>query len=241
MSESDQGIYLKDPEEVLYEKKVNCPVCNETVTVSSIRSGKLRLNSTTLNLRPIYNGFDPLLYDVFTCPKCGYSALSRFFTKVTFKQIEALKLMVAANFKERKYPKVLNYPMAIERYKLAIISDLVLRRNDAHQAYMCLKLLWVYDGYIESLEDIVLIDKLKEQRLVFLKKAYEGFFKAYNIETFPIFGMERSTVEYLLGELAYEIGDATESRFWLSKVLGNTQVNKRIKDKARDVKELLKT
>ncbi len=52
-------------------------------------------------------------------------------------------------------------------------------------------------------------------------------------------GMDQYTVMYMVAELARRIGNNEEAKRWVSKVLVARDANKRIKDKAIALKELL--
>lgn len=72
-----------------------------------------------------------------------------------------------------------------------------------------------------------------------LENAYTGFEAAFSKESFPMCGMDEITVSYLLAELARRIGRYEESSRWISRVLISREANERIKNRAREIKELL--
>ena len=73
----------------------------------------------------------------------------------------------------------------------------------------------------------------------FLKNAHEGFVTAFSKEDFPMCGMDEYTVMYMVAELARRIGNKEEAKRWISKVLVAKDANRRIKDKALALKEML--
>ena len=52
-------------------------------------------------------------------------------------------------------------------------------------------------------------------------------------------GMDEITVTYLIAELARRIGKYDESSRWISRVLTSREASERIKNKAREIKEML--
>ena len=50
-------------EEVLFDKKFVCPVCEHEFTSKMLRVGKVKLASSDLDLRPVYEIMEPLKYD----------------------------------------------------------------------------------------------------------------------------------------------------------------------------------
>ena len=68
--EKEEGMYV-------YDKKIECPVCMKEFTTKIVKTGKARFKGSEMDLRPIYEGVDTIKYDVYMCPHCGYSAVSR--------------------------------------------------------------------------------------------------------------------------------------------------------------------
>ena len=52
-------------------------------------------------------------------------------------------------------------------------------------------------------------------------------------------GMDETTVTYLVAELARRIGKYEEAGRWISQILVSRTASERLKDKAREVKELI--
>jgi len=80
----------------------------------------------------------------------------------------------------------------------------------------------------------------KEMELVFLKKALEGLSDAYYTEAFPIYGMDKYSAMYLIGELNRRLGNPEDSLVWFSNVITTPNVKQNLKELARDMKFLIK-
>ena len=136
------------------------------------------------------------------------------------------------------------YDDAILRHQLALANAIVKKAKNSEKAYTCLKMAWLFRGKRETLPketkdyDKVVAD-LKKEEDDLLGKAYEGFMTAFSRESFPMCGMDEMTVTFLVAELARRTGKYEESGRWISKVLTSRSANERIKNKARDIKELL--
>lgn len=65
-------------EDFLFDKKMQCPVCDKEFKSKTVKTGKPRLLGSDSDLRPKYSGIDSIKYDAIVCPNCGYAALSRF-------------------------------------------------------------------------------------------------------------------------------------------------------------------
>lgn len=234
-------------EDLLFEKSYTCPVCDNEFKSKMVRTGKVRLAGADSDLRPKYMGVDALKYDAVLCPKCGYAALNRYFNFIMARQAANIKEQISKTFTyEDKEDKVYDYDDAIMRHKLALLNTVVKNGKNSERAYTCLKLAWLYRGKREMLlqqeehdKDEVIQLATEEKEL--LTNAYEGFESAFSREDFPMCGMDQYTLLYLLAELARRIGDNEAAARHVSKVLVGKNVQKRIKDKAVDLKEKLHT
>lgn len=212
-------------QDLLYDKTYNCPVCGNIFKEKTVKIGKARLVSKDTDLMPKYEKINPLFYDVVVCPRCGYSALIKYFDKLKNDQVQLIKSKISPKFKARIYPDIFDLDIAIERYKLALLNAVVKNAKSSEKAYICLKTAWMYR-----------LKENKDDELKFLQQAFIGFKEAYEKESFPICGMDRFTLMYLLGELSRRLGDNHEALFWFSKVIVTPNVNPRLKELARDQK-----
>lgn len=232
-------------EDLLFEKSYTCPVCDNEFKSKMVRTGKVRLAGADTDLRPKYMGVDALKYDAVLCPKCGYAALNRYFNFIMARQAANIKEQISKTFSyEEKDDKVYSYDDAIMRHKLALLNTVVKNGKNSERAYTCLKLAWLYRGKREMLLQQEEYDKdevmeLAAEEKELLTNAYEGFESAFSKEDFPMCGMDQYTLLYLLAELARRIGDNEAAARHVSKVLVGKNVQKRIKDKAVDLKEKL--
>ena len=244
--ESQQASKPKVTEEdLLFDKSYTCPVCNNEFHSKMIRTGKVKLLSADTDLRPKYQLVDSLKYDALVCPSCGYAALSRFFKFMMPAQAKLIRENITKNFSGLpKTGGTYTYDDAILRHQLAPANAIVKKAKNSEKAYTCLKMAWLFRGKRETLPketkdyDKVVAD-LKKEEDDLLGKAYEGFMTAFSRESFPMCGMDEMTVTFLVAELARRTGKYEESGRWISKVLTSRSANERIKNKARDIKELL--
>ncbi|HHU73516.1 MAG TPA: DUF2225 domain-containing protein [Clostridiales bacterium] len=235
-------------EEVLFEKTFNCPVCGNDFKSKMVKSGKVKLLTQDTDLRPVFQHVDPLKYDAVVCPRCGYAALNRFFKYLTDTQISLIKSTISASFKGLSGSgDTLSYDEAITRHKLALVNSIVKKSKTSERAYICLKTAWVIRGKIENLsteeetsENQMAIKNLQKEEEEFIQKAYEGFNEAILKEAFPMCRMDESTVSLLIADLARRTHKYEEASRWLSKILVSRNSNERIKEKAREIKDLMR-
>lgn len=229
-------------ENILYTTKLKCPVCDREVLFRTIKSGKIRLVKTDLDLRPIYDVIDPSMYEVAVCNTCGYAALKKMFLSITPKRIELIKDNISKQFIGRTYPDIYDYEIAIERYKLALLDAIVMEVKDSEKAFLCLKIAWLYRGYLEKEESCD--DKKREEyqlsEKTFLEHALDGFKIAHFKERFPTMGLDDLTVQFLIGELSRRVGKIEDALRWLSEVIVSKSASRRLKDRALESKDLIK-
>lgn len=228
-------------EDFLFEKTYECPVCYKEFKEHTIRTGKARLLKTDIDLRPTFEGIEPLKYDVVQCKECGFTALTRYFVPMTVAQRKAILEKVSSHFKKPEEKKLFSYDDAVARYRLALVNAIVKQAKASEKAYICLRGGWLCRSYMETMQEgstdaarSTEITALEEE---FLKNAYEGFIAAENSESFPMCGMDESTVDYLVAALAIRFRHFNVASKLISKLLISPSCNARVKDKVRELKD----
>ena len=233
-------------EDIIFDKTFTCPVCDQEFKTKNVKSGKVKLLTLDTDLRPIYQNMDPLKYDAIVCPSCGFAALNRFFKYVTSAQATLIKQNITTSFRGiKEMGNIFDYDDAISRHKLALVNSIVKKAKTSERAYTCLKTAWVIRGKSESLPKNFpdykkQIEDLGKEELDFIAKAYDGFDEAFCKEAFPMCGMDEITITLLMAELARRIGKFDEASRWISRVLISRDANERIKQKARDIKDMIR-
>lgn len=232
-------------QDFLFDKSYTCPICDREFKARTVKIGKAKLGGSDLDLRPRYEQIDLLKYDVIMCPSCGYAALSRFFKFLTSPQAKNIQKTISSTFKPQKETKeIYTYDEALERYKLTLANAIVKQAKASEKAYICLKTAWLLRGKAEHL-DKNLPDyeaqkkQCEEEENEFLRNALEGFLAARQTENFPMCGMDEPTVDYLIAVTAMRFEQYDVSSRLITGILTSATANPRMKDKARDVKEML--
>lgn len=230
--------------EALFDKTTNCPCCYKDFMARTIRTGKVKAAEPDTDLRPRYDKMDPLKYDALVCPECGYASLSRFFTNLTEGQKKLIRENISKSFKGIETGQVkYTYDDAIMRHKLALLNTVVKKGKSSEKAFTCLKLAWLYRGKAESellINKDADVTELQKEEMNNIKFAYEGFCESFSSESFPICGMDQTTITYLLADLARRLGDKDAASRWISNVITTRGLSNRIRNKALHIKELLK-
>lgn len=229
----------------LFDKSYECTICDGKIKARTMKAGKAKLLRADMDLRPVYENIEPIKYDVIICPHCGYAALTRYFKGLTASQMKAIKETISASFQPIKEEKdTYTYEEAVDRYKLCLANAIVKHAKASEKAYICLKTGWLLRSMRESLaKETEDYDKkaaeLKEQEDEFIKNALEGFLAARQSENYPMCGMDEITVEYLIAALAMESEQFDVASRIVSNILVSPSATSRMKDKARDLKEML--
>ncbi len=248
--DAKKHIPIKEPvkeelkeEDVLFDKSFQCPVCDNHFKAKAVRIGKLKMIDQDDELRPIYEyGINPLKYDAVTCPKCGYTALTRYYMALTNGQLHTVKEEYCANFKGiQEETPCMSYEGALLRHKLALVCGMKRHAKNSEKAYIFLKMAWLFRGKQESLPENNEEQKaLKQEEQECLQKAYEGFVAALAKETFPMCGMDEPTLRYTMAVIAHKIGKMEEAVRMIAGILLSHTAPQRIKDKALELKQVIK-
>lgn len=233
-------------EDLLYDKTYTCPLCDSEFKVKAVRVGKNKIIGSDSDLRARYNYVDPIKYDSIVCNHCGYTALIRYFKNSSTAQLKLIKENISSKFRgvDETAP-VYSYDEAIVRFQLALANAIVKKANDSEKAFIILKLAWLLRGKAEGMPtDMENYDEavkdLKVQEHAYIEKAYEGFKRAIQKESFPMCGMDEYTVIYLTADLARQCKDYSIAMKLLGEVITSKQPSQRLKDKARDMKDMIR-
>ena len=243
--EKKEEVVKKAPEEpeenFLFPKKYTCPVCNSQITSLTVKSAKLRLIGSDMDLRPKYQQMDPTKYDIVLCPRCGYANTPKNFPMVMQAHKKLIIDNISKTFKyDDPHSTAYSYDEAITRYKIALSNAMVKNSKDSEKAYICLKMAWVIRGKSESLDSSMpnykdALEECKVDEMGALKLAKDGFITARATEEFPLAGMDEPTVDYLISALCVELDDPKTAAKLLSDIIVSKTANKRVKDRARDL------
>lgn len=233
---------IKEESSYVFDKTVNCPICDKDFKTKQVKTGKARFLGTEEDLRPKYSGIDTIKYDVCMCPFCGYASMFREFNNVTPKQRKLLKENIGNKYTpiEESEESFYTYDIAIKRYKMALLTAMTKPARGSEQAYLCLKLAWLYRGAAEDVQEnhpekqnrVADYHKLEEQ---YIQKAYSGFTEALLKEYPPICNMDEMTINYLMAQLAHRCHEDDTAQKFAFMVVGSKNASAKAKDKAREL------
>ncbi len=231
-------------------KSIRCPVCDNVFRTTMIKSGRAKRKEPDMDLRPRFENVDTNKYDVASCPKCGYTAIHRYFPHLSSLQIKLINEGVCSKFKTAPVKatetvEVLDYDTAIERFKLALYTTIVKKGATSEKAYACLKTAWLLRGKMEELaaegadKNKEAIDACRKEYDSFYQQAFDGYVKAMSSENYPMSGMDQSTVDLLIAAMAYNLGKYDYSSRFISSLIVSRTASANVKKRAHDMKDMI--
>ena len=210
----------------LFDKTIECPICGNKFNQKCVKAKTARIISKDSDFFVKYKGINPYFYDIWVCDTCGYSAPKYDFQKIKSFQKDLVLLELSPKWKPRSYPETLTPELAIERYKLALLTTKVTQKPISNSGMLLLKIAWMYR-----------LSEKSDKENQYLEMALSSFVSAFQNESFPICGMQRDSFTYLIGELYRRVGNYEQSLLWL---IVSTNTSSIIKELARDAKDLVK-
>lgn len=196
----------------LYDKEVKCPICLFTNTTKKIRSRFIRVEKTETDFLTHYQdkNLNPIFYEVNVCSKCGYAFADTFSNSFSVSTLERIKTQITANWKERDFSNERSIGLAVEAYKLSIISGSLKQEKSIVLAGICLRLAWLYR-----------LQNDDEQEKRFMNLAHEKYKASYIEADYIGTQMTEMRLLYLTGELSRRLGLRDESVKYFSKVINH--------------------
>lgn len=211
-------------ETILYDKSISCPICERSFTSKKVRSRKLKIQEKHDDLHLVYKEIDPLYYQIFVCPHCGYSGSEGVFEDISVLQKRLFDEHIRYKWKSREYGETRTAEEAEACFKLAILVAQVTKKKKSYLGSLCLRLGWLYRGMKSSKEEEFL-----QYALTYLQDAYQS-------ERLDEASIDELTMAYLIGELNRRFGNFKESILWFAKVLDNPLIknNRALQLKTRE-------
>ena len=217
-----------DIDKHIFDKEIVCPICDNKFKTKVVKVNSPRITSKDSDLFIRYSVANPYLYDVWLCNACGYAAMKADFFKTKSFHKDLILNNITKKWSPRTYPDELTPANAIERYKLALLSAMAMDKPNGTKGMILLKLSWMYRLLEDPMEQI------------FLKQALNSLTDAYSLENFPIYGMQRDLLSYIIGDLNRRCNNNEDALKWYSKVITTVGASQKVKELARNGKDAIK-
>lgn len=200
-----------------YESKVHCNYCKKHYNTYKVRPGRFKAIAQDTDFMTIYDGLNPMLYEVAVCPHCGYAhhkSMTRTYGPfmLLIQEIYISQLQKPMNIcGERTLDE------AISSFKLAYLVARASMEENLIMANFAMKIAWLY----RLKEDT-------ESEIHYLRSARDLYHKSFasNRE-----GEER--LAYMNAELSLRIGDIEEAKRGFSRLIAGREVSNKYRNLAR--------
>lgn len=205
-------------DEVIWEKEVECPVCETTFITYNFKSKSLPIKEKESDFHEIYDFLNPLAFDIWVCPECLYAAKREDFEDVNTELIEKVakdknkrkKIANRANF---NLPRDNN--LGILSYRLAIMSYRYRKQSNAFFGSLYLKACWIAREQGE-----------KDIEIEFMRLVTDYYEKALSSGEKIGGQLSELGLIYLLGELYRRLGDLDKAGKYFMKVKQDPEIKK---------------
>ncbi|GAE88081.1 DUF2225 domain-containing protein [Acetivibrio straminisolvens] len=214
----------------LYNKTVVCPVCQNKIEVTKVKSKDCVIASRDSDFCIYYENVNPLFYDVWVCEHCGYAAQQERFENISPIEAKIVKENISKYWKPRSFCGERDIEKAMEAFKLALYNLCKTSAKPIEFAKVCLRIAWLYRM------------KKDEREIEFLKYALRYYSETYESETFPVGKLDQYTCMYLIAELNRRVGKYDDAISWFNKVISSPEAraNKTLMDNTREQYRLAK-
>ncbi|MCF6460920.1 DUF2225 domain-containing protein [Clostridium sp. Cult3] len=194
----------------LYDKDIKCPTCDKQFKTKKVRRSKLRLTKRDEDFLSYYERQNPLKYNIYVCPNCGYAASESRFSSLSYENKQIILEKITSKWNKRSYGHERTAEEAIETYKLALYIGELLNYGKVELGFLCLSIAWLYR-----------IEEVQEEEVRFLGLARDLFEEGYYKESLVNVNIDELRLGYLVGELNRRLGNKEEALKWFNTVLSN--------------------
>lgn len=190
-----------------FSKKVKCPVCEGTFETIKIMSSGIIVEKKDEDFCPYYKGTNPILYSAWVCPHCGYANFEDKFEGISDKDAKKIKEVIKPKWTSRDFSGERTNNIAIEAFKLVLLSAQVRNAKKTEIARICMRIAWLY-RYMND-----------EREKGFLKFALDSYKEGFEKERLPSENLDEITCMYMIGQIYKCLGEPQEAAKWFYKII----------------------
>ncbi|MGM0875477.1 MAG: DUF2225 domain-containing protein [Bacillota bacterium] len=195
----------------LYEKTVECHMCQEKYPTKKVLSKYVRTNKHDTDFCSYYVSTkkNPLLYYVQVCPNCGFSSSEEFSSFFSPTSLKSIQEKISTNWSGANYCNERSLDKAINSYKLAIYCATIKKEKHITLSGLYLRLAWLYRTEKINIEE--------EKR--FLRLALNEYINSYMNGDFTDTHLSEVKLLYIIGELSRRLGLKGQATRYFSRVI----------------------
>lgn len=196
----------------LYDKDVECPICDNEFKTKKVRTSRLRLVKRDGDFLSYYKGENPIKYSIFICPNCGYAGSESNYESVTDENKKIILNEITPRWNKRSFGNKRSIDEALVTYKLAFHIGQLLDYKKIEQGFLSLNIAGLYRM------------KESEEELRFLKITKDLFEEGYKRESLVGTNMDELKLSYLIGEINRRLGNEDFALKWFNLVISNPEI-----------------
>ncbi|PMC40611.1 DUF2225 domain-containing protein [Bacillus sp. UMB0899] len=197
--------------EYLYDRKVECKICESTFLTKKVRSRFIRAHQHDTDFCSFYTStnINPLLYYVSVCPTCGFSTSEECTDYFPPMSKDLIQQKICDKWNSKDYGQERTLDMAISSYKLAIYCATIKKEKHIALGGLYLRLAWLYRTER--------VNPQEEQR--FLRLALDEYIQSYSVGDFSDTSFSETRLLYLIGDLSRRVKLEGQAIRYFSRVI----------------------
>ncbi|QMV40929.1 DUF2225 domain-containing protein [Cohnella cholangitidis] len=196
--------------EPLFQIKVKCICCDESFQTSRVRPSLKKAVKTDTDFCSYFKTVNPDFYVVRVCPFCGFATTEHFAERINDKQRSAYYEKLGSQWKYKDYGMERTASVAMECYKLSLITAQAIGEKDRVIAALLHHIAWLYR-----------YEGKKEQEDRFIQFALDAYVRVYESERDSI---SNARLMYLIGELNKRLDNFKEAVRWFGRVIQDKKI-----------------
>ncbi|WP_243388228.1 DUF2225 domain-containing protein [Bacillus kexueae] len=204
-----------------YKVGLACLYCHQDFQSTKVLSHKAKMKKMDSDFCIHYEKENPMFYDIYVCPHCGYA-----FHKSFRKLVEPYRSLVEENYiqKMKTVPNLCGnrtFEEALKAYKLALLTAQISRERKIVLGHLCLNIAWLYR-----------INGQESEEKKFLQHAVNDFHYVLSNERLDTQDIEEDKLIYLIADLNSRLDHYQVARKWFSYLITDRNVSKKYRNYA---------
>ena len=211
----------------IYVSEKVCPICEEKTRIVQCKA-RLVADTRDIDFCTHYKDFNPYLYTVWVCEKCGYAAEdNRFLDRYADRVRKSLREFLSQNNFKTPFTEIRTLESALTFYETALYFNEEFEPSAGRQAVLYQKMAWACR---------IAGDTVKEKE--YLLKCAELYEISLEKERYPIGKVSDNFATYTLGVNYFMLKDFEKAAKFLNMIISNSNIRStapKLYEKARDI------